>query len=107
MGNPNQYSARTDMTGNKGKEQEQMYRIKILGHTSPFCYPKALAIKRAEKIIAWMDGRLKFDLIPVDEHDPMTVWKDNHPVFDPFIADQMIFLKGLEDSWQTLQTMDP
>ena len=87
--------------------KEKMVRIRQGIHLSPFCYPESLAIKRVKKIGAWMDRRLDWDLVPVDEHDPMTVWKDNHPVFDPFIADQLIFLKRLEDSWQTLQTMDP
>ena len=40
-------------------------------------------------------------LSSVDEYDPATVWKANHPAFDPFIADQLIMLRYLEDSWQT------
>ena len=81
--------------------KSQMYRVKMSGHISPFCYTKKDAIKRAEKIRGWVDGRLKIELIPVDEYDPITVWKSNHPAYDGPREVQFQIFRKMEESWRT------
>ncbi len=85
----------------KEQEQEQMVRIRRGIHFSPFCYPESVATKRVKKMGSWMDRRTKFELVPVVGYDKDTVWKDNHPVFDLPMADQLGVFKRLEDTWQT------
>ena len=91
------------MTGetDKGEKQERMVRIKMRSLLSPFCFPESVAMKKVEKMRAETDRRLKFELVPVDEWDPITVWKPTHPIFDLMMSDQMRMLRKMEDSWPT------
>ena len=69
---------------------------------SPFVFTEAQAEKKIRSIQKWHRWRdwPKFEIVPVDKYHELTVWKENHPIFDPMVIDSLAMLKRLENSWE-------
>ena len=68
---------------------------------SPFAFTEEQAerkIKSIQKWHKWID-RPKFEIVPVNEYHPSTVWKPIHPIFDSMASDSMAMIRQLENSW--------
>lgn len=84
-----------------------MVRIKTIqksGATflSPFVFTQEQAEKKINSIKKWLK-RTAFEIVPVDKFNPLSVWKEIHPIFDHTVFDSVEMLKGLEATWDKIK----
>ena len=86
-----------------------MFRIKTTTKNkavflSPFVFTEDQAEKKIKSIQRWhyWRGWPKFEVVPVDKYPEHTVWKKNHPIFDPMANESMSMLNQLEEMWVKL-----
>lgn len=71
---------------------------------SPFVFTEDQAEKKIRSIKRWhqWQGWPEFETVEVKKHHPLTLWKEEHPIFDHFVTDQVGMIERLENTWRVI-----